>query len=193
MKSNDWRNKVIQLHNDYLLFQTSNGQVIPCSAAQITIELIGEYATVINPVLLQQAAAAVLHYFKTDLGRDHVTIAEFSSVLERILRHFGFSVSAEADSSPAPIPSTDLQKLAPEAGRAFELEFFPRLRAELQAKLTATPSLVAFSGLRPCVKQLLGAKRWCPRCQSLNDQIVDYLRNCLSHEPTTSACGLVIR
>ena len=184
---------MIQLHNDYLLFQTGTGEAIPCSAEQVTIELIGEYATVINPVLLQQAAAAVLHYFKHDLGREQVTIAEFSGALERILRRFGFSVGSDAEAPVSSVEASDLRQLISETEKALELAFFPRLRAELEAKLTTTPQVVAFNGLRGCVKQLLGAKRWCPRCQNLNDQIVDYLRNCLSLDERAASCGLVIR
>jgi len=184
---------VIQLHHDYLLFQTGAGESIPCSAEQVTLELIGEYASVINPVLLQQAAAAVLHYFKHDLGREQVTVAEFSGALERILKHFGFSVTSDADVALSPIEASDLRELISEIDKGFELAFFPRLRAELEAKLTATPRMVAFNGLRGCVKELLGAKRWCPRCQTLNDQIVEYLRNCLSLDDRAASCGLVIR
>ena len=184
---------MIQLHHDYLLLQTGTGEAIPCSAQEITLELIGEYATVINPALLQQAAAAVLHYFKHDLGREQVTVAEFSAALERILERFGFSVSSAANASTNSAEASDLQQLMSEMDQGFELAFFPRLRAELSAKLRAAPHLVAFNGLRGCVKQLLGAKRWSPRCQSLNDQIVHYLRTCLSREERGRACGLVIR
>jgi hypothetical protein len=193
MKSKNWRKNVIQLHHDYLLFQTHTGEAIPCSAEEVTIELIGEYASVIDPILLQQAAAAVLHYFKHDLGREQVTVAEFSGALERILKRFGFTIGSDPEASLSPIEPSDLRELIAGTEKTFELAFFPRLRAELQAKLTATPSVVAFNGLRGCVKQLLGAKRWCPRCQALNDQIVDYLRNCLSLDERAASCGLVIR
>ncbi|MCI0538342.1 MAG: hypothetical protein L0Z50_24305 [Verrucomicrobiales bacterium] len=184
---------MIQLHHDYLLFQTGAGEAIPCSAEQVTIELIGEYASVINPIILQQASAAVLHYFKQDLGREQVTIAEFSGALERVLKHFGFSINSEAEVSPSPIEAADLCALISGNEKAFELAFFPRLRAELQARLVLSPRVVAFNGLRGCVKQLLGVKRWSPRCQTLNDQIVEYLRNCLSLEERATSCGLVIR
>jgi hypothetical protein len=184
---------MIQLHHDYLLFQTSAGESIPCSAQQVTLELIGEYASVINPILLQQAAAAVLHHFKHDLGREQVTIAEFSAALERILKHFGFAVSSDAEVCVSPIEASDLRDLVSATDKSFELAFFALLRAELQAKLTTTPRMIAFNGLRGCVKQLLGAKRWSPRCQTLNDQIVEYLRNCLSTDERGASCGLVIR
>jgi hypothetical protein len=55
-----------------------------------------------------------------------------------------------------------------------------------------TPEVLRFRGLRICVKQLIGAKRWSRRCQRLNDQIVDYLRTCLSAEKGGQACALIV-
>jgi hypothetical protein len=34
--------------------------------------------------------------------------------------------------------------------------------------------------VRDCVKQLSGARRWSVKCQMLQEQIVEYLRKCLS-------------
>ena len=47
-------------------------------------------------------------------------------------------------------------------------------------------------GFRNCVKQLTGARRWTPRCQSLQEQIVEFLRECLHTEPHPDACSLVV-
>ena len=66
--------------------------------------------------------------------------------------------------------------------RAGSLFFFPRLRAELQRHLQQTPRMVRFRGLRGCVKQLTGARRWSRRCETLEREIVAYLRECLSAE-----------
>src|SRR5262245_13184801 len=135
MKSKNWRSNVIQLHHDYLLFKTGVGEAVPYSAEQVTIEMIGEYASVINPIFLQQVAAAVLHYFRHDLGREQVTLAEFSAALEGVLRRFGFTVSSDSEVSLSSIEASDLRELISETGKALELAFFPRLRAELQTKL----------------------------------------------------------
>jgi hypothetical protein len=70
--------------------------------------------------------------------------------------------------------------------------FFSRLRTTLQEGLNQSPDIVHFLGLRPCVKQLLGARRWTESCQSLNDQIVEYLRNCFDTERRSSACALLV-
>jgi hypothetical protein len=67
------------------------------------------------------------------------------------------------------------------------------LRTELRSKMQQSPQVIRFRGLRSCVKQLTGARRWGPRCQKLNDQIVDYLRTCLGNENKGLNCALLVQ
>jgi hypothetical protein len=76
--------------------------------------------------------------------------------------------------------------------RAGELAFFPRLRVAVQAQFQLTPGFVRFHGLRDCVKSLLGAERWSPRCDYLRDQIVEFLRRTLSKETAGDPCALLV-
>ena len=59
-------------------------------------------------------------------------------------------------------------------------------------QLRQSPRVVRFRGLRGCVKHLAGARRWSPRCENLQDQIVGYLRECLSNESRETECRLVV-
>ena len=186
---------MIQLNPDYLIFQTSNGENIPCSAELVTIELIGEAVKFLEPELVRNASAAVLHYFKNELGKDSVTVAEFSEALEKILRGFGLNVKAEDPAPPTPsrrVSETDLCELAASVGKGFELIFFATLRELVRRELETSADVLSFKGLRRCVKELTGARRWCSRCQKLNDQIVDYLRGCLTAESRKTECSLVV-
>ena len=72
---------MIQLHPEYLIFRTSQGELIPCSAESVTIELIGDASSFLDPDTVREAAAAVVHYFKNDLGQHTVSVAEFSYVV----------------------------------------------------------------------------------------------------------------
>jgi hypothetical protein len=72
------------------------------------------------------------------------------------------------------------------------LLFFARLRAELQRRLRQAPRVLRFRGLRGCVKQLTGARRWSLRCRNLEGEIVAYLRQCLSAESAPEAFALVV-
>jgi hypothetical protein len=187
---------MIQLKPDCLIFSTADGQQIPCSAEDVTVELMGDATQIIDPDIIRNAAAAVLHYFKTELQRDHVSVAEFSQALEKVLRSFGFNVSYEDDESKAfprkHIVESDLRDIASNAGTGCELFFFNQLREQMLAKLEADPDVVRFSGLKSCVKELVGVRRWTTRCQSLSDQIVEFLRCVLTSEHKDHDCALMV-
>ena len=184
---------MIQLHTDCLMFEMPGGEAIPCSAELITVNLLGEAADLLDHDLVQNAARAVLHYFKVEQGKTFVSMREFSLALAKVLRGFGMSVNpAEAAAPSRRISESDLRQLACESGNGFELAFFPGLRDELRLQLNQSPRVVRFKGLRSCVKQLAGARRWTDRCQCLSDQIVDYLRHCLSNDPGAKSCSLMV-
>ncbi len=184
---------MIQLRTDCLVFETVSGAV-PCSAEQVAVELIGDSADWIDSEMLRNAAAGVLRYFKEDLGRESVTVGEFTQALARVLRGFGLSVVTE--DAPPPVEPTaelDLLHLASESGAGFELAFYPLLRNELQRLLARAPARLELTGLRGCVKRLAAARRWCPRCRLLSDSIVGFLRRCLQEAPPAAGLALIIR
>jgi hypothetical protein len=172
---------MIEFHSGTLVFRTSGGEKIPCLAEEVTVELVGGTASVLDPHLVRQASSAVLHYFKVELGRTEVTVGEFVEALTTVLRGFGLQVAdPEPDSDSEPLRETDLRHLARRAGKGFELIFFAELQSTLRKRLAQTPGEIRFRGLRGCVKELTGAQRWGRRCDDLSDQIVDYLRRALT-------------
>jgi hypothetical protein len=187
---------MIALWSDCLLFQLSTGECIPSSAELISVEVMGDAAGKFDPEVVRHASASVFHYFKHDLGRKTVSVAEFAEALEKVLRELGLWVrsaeSAPPSAEDAHRATADLRLLARELGESLELFFFPRLRDELRIQLRQSPRIVRFRGLRGCVKQLAGARRWSLRCENLQDQIVEYLRQCLSAEPCEAECALVV-
>jgi len=178
---------MIALGSDCLVFRMKSGESVPLSAGMVSVELLGDTATLFDSEFVSHAADAVFYYFKHDLGRQSVTVGEFTLALEKVLR--GFKLAEENEKR---VGLADLGRLAVESGEGCELFFFPRLRDELRAQLRESRRVLQFRGLRRCVKRLAGAQRWSPRCQSLNDRIVDYLRNCLSAEAVKTQCMLVV-
>lgn len=185
---------MIALSSDCLFFETKSGESIPFSAEMISVELSGDGGGVFDPEFLKHAASAVFHYFKNDLGRITVTVGEFATALEKVLR--GFGLNAGAAQQPGPevprVLKSDLRQLACDSGKGCELFFFPLLRDELRQQLLHEPEVLHFRGLRSCVKQLTGARRWSRRCQSLQDQIVEFLRTCFTTEASQPNCALLV-
>lgn len=206
---------MIKLRSDCLVFETAAGENIPCAAESVSVELLGNAAAVIDPEIVRNAAAAVLHYFRVEQGRESVSVGEFLVALKTALAAVGLQVGedsaataiTQADAAPIKAPSsapeltpvvsrvaeTDLRVLARESGTTFELSFFPRLREVLGEQLNLSPRVLRFTGLRACVKQLTGARRWGLRCETLSDQIVTYLRECLTQRPAAPSCALVVQ
>lgn len=185
---------MIQLSEDCLVFHTPDGDNIPYSADMISVELMGDNADLFDSEFINHAAAAVFHYFRDELGRESVSVAEFSMALEKVLRGFNLKLpdTQPHDSTPRVLRS-DLRRLALESREVGELYFFPRLRDEVRMHLSQSPQLLYFQGLRQCVKQLAGARRWSPRCQDLHDQIVEYLRTCMTQESIGGNCALLVK
>jgi hypothetical protein len=184
---------MISLAANCLIFQLDSGESIPLSAEMISVELIGTAADKFDHEFVRHAAASVFHYFKHDLGRQTVSVTEFAGALETVLRGFGLSAAAAGEAPRAASDGeADLRALAHESGTGRELFFFPRLRDALRSQLRQSPQLVRFRGLRGCVKHLAGARRWSVRCENLQDQIVEYLRQCLTAEPEPTHCALVV-
>ena len=182
---------MIALNSNCLLFELSNGESVPCSAEMICVEIIGSPDTNIDPEMLQHAAASVFHYFKHDLQREMVTVGEFAGALERVLRNLGLTLYP-GSKEDRDVLESDLCMLVRESGVSLELLFFPRLRDELRFQLSQSPRMLRFRGLRGCVKRLTQARRWSARCERLQEQIVEFLRECLNAEPGQNACSLVV-
>jgi hypothetical protein len=183
---------MILLRSDCLVFEMKNGDHIPCSVSSVTVELMGGAMEHLDREVVQHAAAAVLHYFHHELQRTTVTLSEFTEALETALRGLGLNVTCDPSVKTERAVDSDLRLLASECGKVFELGFFARLREEIRKELQSAPEIIRFSGLRGCVKQLAGARRWCPRCQELSDHIVEFLRGCLTSEKPSQPCGLTV-
>lgn len=184
---------MIALASDYLLFELPGGETVPFSAAHLKVELSGPNASLFDDEFVRQAANAIFHFFRFELGRQTVTVAEFADALEKVLGGFVLrSKRTCRGPTKLEIIETDLRRLIEETGQDAELFFFARLREELRRQLTQTPRMVRFKGLRGCVKRLTGAQRWSPRCRRLQEEIIAYLRRCLSAESTETKFALVV-
>ena len=183
---------MITLSKDCLLFQLPTGESVPFSPEMISVELSGEISQWLDPEAASQAAMAVFHYFKAELGRQSVTAEEFAAAMERALQGLSRGDGPETP-KPKGIIDADLRRLAQESSGGCELLFFPRLRNQVREHLRLSPRLVRYYGLRDCVKQIAGARRWTPRCQELEEQVVSFVRQCAGAEEARGDFALIVQ
>jgi len=184
---------MIALKTNCLLFELANGESVPFCPEMISVEFMGELPPLFDSEFVRNAADAVVYYFKHELQRQTVTASEFAGALVKVLRGFSSEKDGAIRSRNTEVIESDLAQLMLQDAQEGELFFFPRLREQLRAQLSLEPREMHFHGLRDCVKVLAGAQRWTPRCADLRDQIVDFLRNCLTAEARTGGCALLVK
>ena len=124
---------MIAIASNCLLFELASGESIPFMAENISVDVTGTNDGLFDAEFVRHAANAVFHYFRYELGRKIVSVAEFAGALEKVL--LGFAARARSTAKPhppAPVLESDLHLLARESDANSELFFFPRLRQELR-------------------------------------------------------------
>jgi len=96
---------MIALRDEFLLVAQEGGQFIPCSVEHLTFELAGAAAQQVDPEWMRQAAAGVLHYFKEELGKSHVTVAEFTAALSKVFQGLGLTAEVQSIEPQPPSPT----------------------------------------------------------------------------------------
>jgi hypothetical protein len=184
---------VTLLSRECLLLRLPSGGCIPLWPETVPVHLESDAAGALDPDMLQQAVAAVFHFFTHERRQQSIPVADFSLALEKVLHGFGLALSRGKYFSWPPAEfESDLRQLAQESGSGAELIFFPRLRAELKKQLLQGTPVVRFHGLRGCVQQLAGVRRWSASCQTLRDRIVEHVRACAAADSAGRDCTLII-
>ena len=136
---------MILLSDNFMFFKLPSGESVPFSAEMISVELSDGAGHPFDQDFVHHAAASVFHYFKNDLGRKTVSVAEFASAFESVLNGLGLKLdSGRVAQITDDAANKDLQLLAFHAD-ACELAFFPRLRAAAHSQFQMTPRLVRSS------------------------------------------------
>lgn len=185
---------MIQLNPDCVVLELESGNTLPCSVELMTVELLGETASWIDPEILRNINQAVILYLRDELGKHLVSFQEFSEVLEQVLKGFGFDLALprSAVTKSGGVEKTNIADWLGRKDQGFELMMFQRLRKELSKKLSnEPPGVLWIHGLRECVKNQLGARRWSRKCQDLNDQLISFIRECFDRS-AHSDCSLVV-
>lgn len=175
------------------MVELEDGKALPYSVELLTVEMLGEKASWMDPEILQNICEAVMLYLRDELGKGSVPFHEFAHVLEEVMRGFGFEVSAPKAPQPTqPVRKTDLSDWLGRQELGFDLMLYQRLREELSERLLEEPNGVLWiHGTHNCVKAHLGARRWSRKCQQLHDQLVAFIRECFDREANTGSSLIV--
>ena len=74
---------MIQLKEDYLIFQAPDGRLVPYESTVISY-VVMENVAIMEDILIE-ATFATVHYFKHELKQEIVTVQEFSDALRDVL------------------------------------------------------------------------------------------------------------
>ena len=186
---------MIALQSDCLIFQLTNGESVPCSAEMISFELVGDSGGLLDPEMLRHAAASVFHYFKEELRarnrhRRRIRRRAGKSPARPRLRHPRRTVhriaSAGARSRPT---SAGSRANPPTAWNCFSSR---ACASELRSPAPAIAARGAFSRTARLRQAACRRATLEPRCEKMQEQIVEYLRGCLTAEPEQNECALVV-
>ena len=183
---------MIALRRDCLLIASKDGPYIPCSMEHLTIEFVGPSSQMLDPELLRHASAAVIHYFKVELGCEIVSTGQFTEALSKVLHGLGVFLETQPQGEPSKVRVLDLRTLATGGSQLGELEFCWRLRLILREFLTEKPERIEFRGLRGCVKILADRQHWCQTCDRVETWIIDLVRGWYAREPAAVGIPLVM-
>lgn len=123
----------------------------------------------------QQVAKVIIDYLETDGPGMVIPADDIRTTVCHVLRKIGAQDVAEAFETLPPRIRISLATLARESRTGFELEFFDRLRREIEHGMGGDVSCLVFSGMKSAVKYLAGRRRWRRRCQELESEILSHI------------------
>src|SRR5207244_11681821 len=123
-------NTIIATASNCLLCELASGESTPFMGENISVEVTGTNDRLFDSEFVRHAANAVFHYFRYELGRQAVTVAEFASAWGKVISGFALRTAAAAESQRSlAVLESDLGRLAAETGKDSDLFLLPLRRA----------------------------------------------------------------
>lgn len=182
---------MIQLNTDVLWVKFGDGRLAPFDEQRLALS-IQEVAERVghSDWWLAESIAAAVHVFAVKSRSDGVIpSSEIAEVVTMVLSTLGYQGISEAYAGGADHVAIHLHELAGRMNAAYELEFFQRLDRALGAAANRRLLVIEVDGLRTCVMQLRGARRWSASCRRLAEDIVEHVRGRIAcMRPPQAAC-----
>jgi hypothetical protein len=126
---------------------------------------------------LAHSVAAAIHLYACEcLPQRTIAADEIAEVVEAVLMKLGYTELAMAYRQRHQTAEVRLDGITGQSPAGFELEFFRQLDTALRPITSEDLAVMHLRGLRGCVMQLRGARRWCVGCRSLAEEIVEHVR-----------------
>ena len=173
---------MIQLSENIAWVEAIDGSRTPFDEERLA-ESIERAAALVNDeqACLAESIAAAIHLFACECARSQtISCQEVDEMVTEVLATLGHPNASRAYARRAERSEIRLDEMALRGG-GFELGFYRLLDFALQVAGDEDLSLVRLHGLRSCVMQLLGARRWGPGCRQLAEEIVTHVRTRISH------------
>jgi hypothetical protein len=182
---------MIQLHEDIVWVKFEDGRMAPFDEQRLALSIqdVAERAGHSDWWLAESVAAAVHAYAIKCRADGVIPSREIVEIVAAVLTTLGFQKISQAYAGREHCAAIHLNDLAARVGAAFELEFFRQLDHELGAASDHRLSVIEVDGLRACVMQLRGARRWTAGCRQQAEEIVEYVRERVARvRPARAAC-----
>lgn len=182
---------MIQAHDDIAWVKFDDGHLAPFDEQELALSIQGaaERAGQADWWLAESIAAAI-HAYSVKCRSDRVIpSSEITEVVAAVLSMLGYKELSQAYVNQQRRAAIHLGELAGRLGAAFELDFFRQLDRALGAAADRQLSVLEVNGLRACVMQLRGARRWSTGCRAFAEEIVEYVRERVARvRPAKAAC-----
>jgi hypothetical protein len=173
---------MILLREDITWVRAEEGRLTPFDTWRLA-ESIRRAAEAVNhhDWWVAESIAAATHLYAVEcLPEDPLSARELAHIVTKVLEMLGYADVSQAYAQRGEQTKIRLDEMAAQASGGFELAFFCKLDAALQAAADEELSVVHVCGLRSCVMRLRAAHRWGASCRQLAEDIVEYVRNRVS-------------
>ena len=170
---------MIQLRENICWVRAADGRALPFDGARLVRSIRRAAITAGHAdwwpgeAIGEAVFLAIQEYFP----RQTIAAAELAGVVIQMLTMVGFADIARAYQRRHQYTEIRLDQMTAVASAATELGFFQQLDAALQVAARAELASVYVRGLRSCVMQLRGARRWSVSCRRLAEDIVSHVRD----------------
>lgn len=139
---------------------------------------------------------AVVHFLRVQYHGTVIAVEALFDKIRHSLKNLGLSEMSEGLATKNPPVSISLTDIARRAGSGYELVFYHLLADRFQRAACQGVAHVYCYGLRQCVKNLVGAKKWSPRCERLSADIQEFLQHqhkrIVRQNPDRSLCLAIV-